>query len=755
MCSIKHFTLNLQKVKNKNWVSKCYYFLMSLPEKFTKPYNAAETEDRISKLWEESGFFNPDNLPGDRKEVFSMVLPPPNVTGVLHMGHALTITLEDIMTRFHRMKGASTLWIPGADHAAVATQAKVENEIYKKEGKTRKDLGREELLRRIIEFAEASKETIIKQTKRMGASVDWSRFAFTLDEKRSFAVRTAFKKMHDAGLIYRGYRIVNWDPKGQTTLSDDEVTHEERKAKLYTFKYSKEFPITIATTRPETKLGDTAVAVNPSDARYKKYIGKEYDIDFAGAKLHIKIVGDEFVDPAFGTGALGVTPAHSIIDAEIAERHKLPMIPVINEYARIILDLPGLKDKKVAEAREIIVEWLKKESLLEKEEEVTHNVALSYRTNGVIEPLPKLQWFIAASKEFDHFDKKTTLKKIMRKPVENGEIEIIPDHFKKTYFHWVDDLRDWCISRQIWYGHRIPVWYCQACGPAHGGDMAKCAEPIVRIEDVKKCPHCGGPVEQDPDTLDTWFSSALWTFSTLGWPEDSKDLKTFHPTNVLETGYEILFFWVARMILMSGFFLNEIPFKTVYLHGTIRDTKGKKMSKSLGNAVDPLDMIAKYGTDAIRMSLVVGTAPGTDSKIDENKIRAYKHFANKIWNIARFVLENTEDLEEVKVTATKDKELWNVFENLKKDMTKDIGEFRFYLASEKIYHYLWHEFADNIIEESKTVLKTREKNSRQMLLKMILEESLKLLHPFMPFVTEEIWQLMKKPNLLAIEKWPV
>ncbi|OGI61770.1 valine--tRNA ligase [Candidatus Nomurabacteria bacterium RIFCSPHIGHO2_01_FULL_39_9] len=734
-----------------------------IPEKFLKPYDPKETEERIYKLWSESGFFNPDNLPGDREKVFSIILPPPNVTGVLHMGHALTITTEDIMIRYHRMKGDKTLWLPGADHAAIATQSKVEKEIYKKENKSRYDLGREELLRRIVEFAEDSKKTIIEQTKKMGASIDWSRFAFTLDEKRSLAVKFAFKKMYEAGLIYRGYRIVNWDPKGATTISDDEIIYEERKTKLYTFKYSKDFPISISTTRPETKLGDTAVAVNPDDARYKNYVGKSYEINFTGVKLNIKIVADGAVDPEFGTGAVGVTPAHSFTDAEIGERHNLPMIQVINERARIMIDVPELKDKKITEAREIIIEWLKKENLLEKEEEITHNVALAERTNGLIEPLPKMQWFVAVNKEFNHqregTTKKTTLKEIMRKPVETNAINIIPDHFKKTYFHWIDNLRDWCISRQIWYGHRIPVWYHEPkCVPIPGreDEISKCEELIVGFGDgeIKDCPHCGAKFIQDEDTLDTWFSSALWTFSTLGWPDKTKDLETYHPTNVLETGYEILFFWVARMVLMSGFFLNQIPFKTVYLHGTIRDSKGKKMSKSLGNAIDPLEMNEKYGTDAVRMSLIVGTAPGTDSKIDENKIKAYKHFANKIWNISRFVLENTEDLKENKITDEKDKELWQEFENLKKYATKDIEEFRFYLASEKIYHYLWHRFADIIIEESKPILKENNKNSRQALLVQILLDSIKILHPFMPFITEEVWQLLKKPNLLLIEKWP-
>jgi len=723
-----------------------------IPEKFLKPYNPVETEPRIYKLWEESGFFNPDKLPGERKKPFTIIMPPPNVTGILHMGHALMLTLEDIMIRYKRMQGFRTLWLPGTDHAAIATQAVVEREIYKKEGKSRYDLGREEFLKRINEFAKEKQKIITSQIRVMGASCDWSRVAFTLDEKRSLAVRTMFKKMYDDGLIYRGQRVINWDPKGQTTISDDEIVYEERKTKLYTFRYSKDFPISISTTRPETKLGDTAVAVNPKDARYKKYIGQEFNINFVGVPLKIKIVADETVDPTFGTGAVGVTPAHSMIDFEIAQRHNLPLKQVINEQARITI--PPFAGKKTTEVRELIVDLLKKEGLLEKEEEISHNLALAERTGGVIEPLPKLQWFVAVNKKIPNQNK--TLKDIMREPVKSGKIKIIPDYFTKTYFHWLDNLRDWCISRQIWYGHRIPVWYHEPkCVPIPGREeeIEKCEEIVVGQE-MNDCPHCGAKFVQDEDTLDTWFSSALWTFSTLGWPEKTKDLEIYHPTDVLETGYEILFFWVARMIMMTGYALGQIPFHTVYLHGTVRDEKGRKMSKSLGNIIDPLVIAEKYGTDAMRMSLVSGTAPGTDMKISEEKIKGYKHFANKIWNIARFILENTEDLKEKDIKNPKDKELWLEFENLKKDITKDMEEFKFYLAAEKLYQYLWHRLADIIIEESKALLKQGDQ-SRKFLLRSILDDSLKLLHPFMPYLTEEIWQLKKEPNLLMIEKWPM
>ncbi len=704
--------------------------------KFLKPYNPQDVESRIYKMWEESGYFNPDKLKEDGilpqdPETFSMVLPPPNVTGVLHMGSALMIVIEDIFVRFARMKGKDTVWIPGTDSAAIATQSTVEKLIQKTEKKSRHDLGREELLKRIDSFVDQSKSTILSQLRGIGASIDWSRYAYTMDEKRYKAVMEAFIRLYNKGLIYRGTRIVNWDPKGQTTISDDEIVYEERQTTLYTFKYSKDFPISISTTRPETKVGDSAVAVHPDDPRYKKYIGQEFDAVFCDVPIHIKIIGDEEVDPQFGTGALGVTPAHSHTDADIADRHNLPRPQVINEYAKMTVE-GRLKDKKVAEAREMVVEWLKKEGLLEGEETITHNVSTAERTGGIIEPLPKLQWFIDVNKEFilehseiDGIDSgsTTTLKQLMRQAVENGQVNILGERFEKTYFHWIDNLRDWCISRQIWFGHRIPVWY--------RGD-----EIFVGTEAPKE-----EGFTQDEDVLDTWFSSALWTFSTLGWPEETPDLKLYHPTTLLETGYDILFFWVARMILMSGALLGQVPFKTVYLHGIVRDGKGRKISKSLGNNIDPLDMGKKYGTDAVRVSLITGMAQGTDSKISEEKIRGYKNFANKIWNIARFVQEQ-EDQGELK------KDLIEELDGLVEEITRDLEEYRIHLAIEKIYHYVWHRFADEIIEESKG------KPEYGKTLYHILDVSLKMLHPFMPFVTEEIWQELHPGKILMIEAWP-
>ncbi|MCC6323833.1 valine--tRNA ligase [Candidatus Nomurabacteria bacterium] len=722
---------------------------LNIDPKLLKPYNPNDTEDRIYKLWEESGFFNPDiciekGIAQNDATPFSIVLPPPNVTGTLHIGHASMLVIEDIMVRFARMQGRPTLWLPGTDHASIATQSKVEK-ILEKEGIRKNDLGRDEFLNRVNTFAQESHDTIVNQMKKMGVSVDWSREAFTLDEKRNLAVRTAFKKMYDDDLIYRGHRIVNWDPKGQTVISDDEVVNEERKAKLYTFKYSADFPISISTTRPETKLGDTAVAVNPNDDRYTQYIGKTYVVDnFCGQKLEIKIVADDHVEKDFGTGALGVTPAHSQIDAEIAVRHNLPTKQVINEFAKMMVGNESILGKKTTEARVNVVEWLKENNLLENEEEVTQNIPTAERSGGIIEPLPKLQWFINVNKPIITRGNKT-LKELMLEPIKDGSIDILPDRFEKVYYNWVENLRDWCISRQIWYGHRIPVWY--------RNDEIYC--------DID-APEGDGWI-QDEDTLDTWFSSGLWTFSTLGWPDmDSPDLKKYHPTTVLETGYDIIFFWVARMILMSQYLLGEIPFETVYLHGLVRDAKGRKMSKSLGNIIDPLDVAEKYGADAVRMSLVIGTGPGNDSKMSEDKIKAYKHFANKLWNITRFILTYTDTTKLEKnfqnFTET-DLDLIKERNELVNTITKEITEYKFYLASDKIYQYTWARLADVILEESRPIYANgtnEEKNSRSQFLIETLEIIIKTLHPFMPFVTEELWSIIpvENKNLLMVTPWP-
>ena len=717
----------------------------NIPEKLLKPYNPADTETRIYDEWLTSGFFNPDvciekGVTAPDAEAFSMMLPPPNVTGTLHTGHALMLVIEDIMTRFARMQGKRTLWLPGTDHAAIATQSKVEKMLEKDEGLRKQDLGREEFLKRVGQFAQDSHDTIVNQAKRMGASLDWSREAFTLDDKRNFAVRTAFKKMYEDGLIYRGHRIVNWDPKGQTVISDDEIVYEERKAKLYTFKYSKDFPISISTTRPETKVGDTAVAVNPTDERYQQYIGKEYDAVFCGVPIHIKIIADEAVEKEFGTGALGVTPAHSQIDAEMATRHNLPTVQVINEYAKMMIGDERLMGKKVSEAKEVITQWLRDEGLMEKEEDISQNVSTAERTGAVIEPLPKLQWFINVNKPIAERNNKS-LKELMIEAVEKKEIDILPDRYENVYFNWIRNLRDWCISRQIWYGHRIPVWY--------KGDEIFC--------DIEA--PVGEGWTQDEDTLDTWFSAGLWTFSTLGWPEQTDDLATYHPTTVLETGHDILFFWVARMILMSTYLLGEIPFKTAYLHGLVRDEKGRKMSKSLGNIVNPLTLIDKYGTDALRMAMIVGVGPGSDSNLGEDKIKAYAKFANKLWNITRFIFENTASLPENTPLLLDEEDQATIaeFDALLAEITKEMEEYKFYLVAEKLYHYIWHTFADIVIERSKNKITagTNAHSAQQMLL-IMLPKMLRALHPFMPFITEEIWSLLpyQDKNLLLVEKWP-
>lgn len=733
----------------------------NIPEVFLSPYTPENHEDALYKMWEESGFFNPDiciekGVTKSDAEPFSIVLPPPNVTGTLHMGHAAMLAIEDILVRYNRMLGKKTLWVPGTDSAAIATQSKVEKIVQKKEKKSRHDLGREELLKRIDVFAEESKTTILNQTRKMGSSLDWSRYAYTLDEKRYHAVMTAFVNMYQDGLIYRGNRIVNWDPKGQTTISDDEIVHEERQAKLYTFKYSKDFPIAIATTRPETKVGDTAVAVHPEDDRYKKYIGQTFSFEFCDVPVTVTVIGDTEVDPEFGTGALGVTPAHSKIDWEMAERANIKERPqVINEYAKMTVD-GRLQNLKVTVAREEVVKWLREENLLIEEKDITQNVSTAERTGAIIEPLPKLQWWIDVNKKFNLSHSEITgvpsgsevsLKELMVAAVENEDTDIFPERFKRVYFNWIENLQDWCISRQIWYGHRIPVWY------KDGGDT----DYKVQIESP------GSGWVQDPDTLDTWFSSGLWTFSTLGWPEATEDLKTYHPTTVLETGYDIIFFWVARMILMSTYHTGQVPFKNVYLHGLVRDEKGKKMSKSLGNVIDPLSMIEKYGADATRLSLIIGAAPGNDMPLSENKVKGYKNFANKIWNISRFVLTHTADADLTgnKEFSDRDKEILSNLKNIVTEVQSEIEKFNLYLAGEKAYHYIWHELADKVLEESKEILDGEggpEQLARQEVLSTCLTTSLKLLHPFMPYVTEAIWQElptnMKDSEILMVATWP-
>lgn len=720
-------------------------------------FDSQNLEKKIYEKWERSGFFNPDvcvkkGVTKKSAKSFSIILPPPNVTGTLHMGHAAMLAIEDIMIRYARMKGLKTLWLPGTDSAAIATQAKVEGEIYKKEGKTRYDLGREELLKRINAFTEESKSTILNQLKRMGSSLDWSRYAYTLDKKRYLAVMEAFVRMYKAGLIYRGARIVNWDPKLQTTVSDDEVEWIEEKSPFYYLKYG---PFVIGTARPETKFGDKYVVMHPADKRYQKYKhGEEVNLEWINGPVIATVIKDKSIDMDFGTGAMTITPWHDNADFEIAERHKLDKEQIIDYKGKLLPiagEFAGLHIKK---ARPLIVEKLKSKGLLEKvDENYIHRVATNSRGGGVIEPQIKEQWFIDVNKKFKPLHskikgiksrKETSLKELMKQAVKSGQIKIMPGRFEKIYYHWINNLRDWCISRQIWFGHRIPVWY--------RGKEVYCGIHAPKGIDWK----------QDEDTLDTWFSSGLWTFSTLGWPKQTQDLKSYHPTSVLETGYDIIFFWVARMILMTGFLLGDIPFHKVYLHGLVRDGHGRKMSKSLGNIIDPLDMIEKYGADATRLSLIIGAGPGNDMKLSEDKVRGYRNFSTKVWNASRFMVMNYRETKTKPKLTAKDKQYLKEFETTKKKVEKYIEKYDFNRAGETLYHYFWHTFADKIIETMKPRLNGIDEKDRAAAQKVaitILKKSLKMLHPFVPFVTEEVWSLLpdkkdrSEREMLIVQKW--
>jgi valyl-tRNA synthetase len=700
-------------------------------------------------MWETSGFFNPDtcieqDITDKDADTFSIVLPPPNVTGTLHIGHAAMLAIEDTIVRFNRMQGKKTLWIPGTDHAAIATQSKVEKIIKDTEGKTRYDLGRTEFLKRVDAFAQDSHDTIVNQSKKMGASLDWSREAFTLDETRSRAVRTAFKKMYDDNLIYQGARIVNWDPIGQTVVSDDEIIYKEEITKFYYLQYG---PFVIGTSRPETKFGDKYVVMHPDDKRYSKYTdGQKIELEWINGKITATIIKDEAIDMEFGSGVMTITPWHDITDFDIAKRHNLDYEQII-DFDGKLLDIAGeFAGQHILEARQNIIDKLQKQGLLVKvDNEYNHNIATAERTSGIIEPQIKKQWWIDVNKEFTQKNKRITLKKLMQSAVRDNLIDIIPKRFEKTYFHWIDNLRDWCISRQIWYGHRIPVWYCVTAKPD-----TKCSEPIVSTTDITKCPHCNGTVEQDSDTLDTWFSSGLWTFSTLGWPEKTDDFLTYHPTTLLETGYDILFFWVARMILMTRYLLDgNVPFKTVYLHGLIRDESGQKMSKSLGNVINPLDVNQKYGTDAVRLALMIGATPGNDAKMSEKKIEGYRNFSNKLWNIGRYITTQNISVNTKPSTNTAaDEWILSRLAQVIKSITSHIENYRLSQAGEELRDFTWNEFADWYVEIHKI-----EKNDAVLL--YVYKTLLKLWHPFIPFVTETIWQEMfEEKQLLMITNWP-
>ncbi|MFH1233873.1 MAG: valine--tRNA ligase [Patescibacteria group bacterium] len=734
-----------------------------------KTYNPADYEDKIYQKWEKSGYFNPDKCVADgiadkNAPTFTIILPPPNITAKLHLGHSAMLAIEDLMIRYHRMKHDQTLWLPGTDHAAIATQNAVEKKIFKEQGLTRHDLGREKFLECVWKYLKQTQATILHQIRKMGASLDWSREAFTFDKQREKAVTKMFIDMYEAGVIYKGERIVNWCPRCHSTLSDDEVEYKEQKTKLYFFKYNKNFPFTIATTRPETKLGDTAVAANPKDDRYKKYIGKIYEINFCGVLLKLKIIADRNVDIKFGTGVLGVTPAHSMVDWQMANENNLKIIKVINEDGKIHEGFNEFSNKTVIEAREMIIKKLKEQDLLEKEEEINNNLSICYRCNTPIEPLPSKQWFVDVNKKLGFLDNKSLKEKAI-KVAKSGEIKFIPERFEKKYLDWMENLHDWCISRQIWFGHRIPVWYRK---------KLKVKSQKLKVSDEiyvgAKAPINGNWV-QDEDTLDTWFSSGMWTFSTLGWPSSAKatvgkpekigDLARFHPTQVLETGYEILTLWVSRMIMMSLFAVQEIPFEKVYLHGMILDKNGKKMSKSKGNGIDPIDMIEKFGTDAVRLSLLIGSTPGNDARLSEEKIASFRNFVNKLWNISKYIITNYElritNYEQNLSYTLSDRWILNKFNVLIKNVDDDLKKYNFSRAGEKLREFTWDDFADWYLEVSKFE-KNKEKNK---ILFYILENLLKLWHPFIPFITEAIWTQLKitdrgSPinNLLMIQQWP-
>ena len=905
-----------------------------MAKELPKAYEPQKYEDKIYKTWEESGFFNPDNLdlPADAP-TYSIVMPPPNRTGTLHMGHAAMLAIEDILIRFNRMRGKRALWVPGTDHAAIATQTKVEK-ILREEGTDRHQLGREKFLKRVVDFAQDSHDTIIEQIKKMGSSCDWSREAYTLDDIRSKAVRSVFKMMYDDGLIYRGKRIVNWCPRCSSTLSDDEVEYKPSKTKLYWIKYG---PFILATTRPETKLGDTAVAVYPGDERYKDMVGKKYKIPGVLGEFEIVVVADRAVDPNFGSGAIKVTPAHDFADFDIAQRNNVGMRQIINEEGRMMENCGKYAGMTTKEAREVIVKDMEAMGLIDHiDEDYEHNMAVCYRCGTQIEPIPSLQWFIDVNKKINKHNK--SIKELSLDAVKTGvfdrtKIKIIPERFEKNYYNWMENLRDWCISRQIWFGHQIPVWYKKAKQPidityfVHGttvdnenhkasghadaelseagieqskklaeltkdqkfdvifcsdlkravdsakisfGDrkvkvikdkrLRECdygvmtqgkSEEVEKIEkDVIYKPFANGESyqdvenrikdflndlienyqgkkvaivahkgpqlaldvlingktweqafdedwrkvkawqpgwnyelkeinyvsvnapedkgwEQDPDTLDTWFSSGLWTFSTLAKSPneiriendklviDNEDFKRFHPTQVLETGYDIIFFWVARMIIMTTYAIGDIPFEDVYLHGLVLDEKGKKMSKSKGNAIDPLVMCDKYGTDAARLSLVMGATPGNDTRLSEEKIAGFRNFVNKLWNVSRYVLStfnfqlSTFNFDDKDLTEA-DRWILKKIDDLIIEITKNIEEYNFSQAGERLRDFTWNNLADWYLEVSKF-----EKNeSKSAVISYVLVSLLKLWHPFIPFVTEAIWQEMGNKDLLMIAKWP-
>ena len=709
-----------------------------------KVYEPQQVEGRIYRMWMDNDCFKA--TPDPDKKPFSIVMPPPNVTGQLHMGHAMDATLQDILTRFKRMQGYEALWLPGTDHAGIATQIKVEEELRTKEGLTRYDLGREKFLQRVWEWKEKYGNRIVEQQKKMGASCDWSRSRFTMDEGCSRAVRETFCELYDKGLIYKGSRIINWCPHCLTALSDAEVEYVDKPGHLWYIRYplaDGSGDIVVATTRPETMMGDTGVAVNPEDEKFKHLIGKKCILPIMNRE--IPIVGDEYCEIGFGTGAVKMTPAHDPNDFEVGLRHNLEVIRVIADDGTINENGGPYNGMDRYECRNAIVKDLEEQGYLVKTEPYSHNVGTCYRCHNDVEPLISAQWFV----------KMEPLAKEAIRVVQDGTIKFVPERFTKTYINWMENVHDWCISRQLWWGHQIPAWYCDDCGPIN-----------VSREDPSKCEKCGSThLTREEDVLDTWFSSALWPFSTLGWPDlDSADLKYWYPTSVMVTGYDIIFFWVARMIFSGMEQMKKEPFKTVFIHGLVRDDKGRKMSKSLGNGIDPLEMAEKYGADALRFNLITGNSPGNDTRFYVEKCEAMRNFANKIWNASRFVMMNLtiDHVELPEQLELEDKWVLSKLNTLVKEVTDNMDAFEIGVASAKVYDFIWDTYCDWFIELCKARLTGEDERSKvnaQNVLCYVLIETLKLLHPFMPFITEEIYQALPhtaedKGEFIMLQKWP-
>ena len=709
-----------------------------MKKELSKLYEPKEVEDKIYKFWVDNDCFKAERDP--QKTPYTIVIPPPNITGQLHMGHALDETLQDILIRWKRMKGYAALWLPGTDHAAIATEAKIVAAMAK-EGLTKESIGREKFMERAWEWKKQYGGRIVEQLKKLGSSCDWSRERFTMDEGCSKAVKEVFVKYYEKGLIYRGERIINWCPHCKTSLSDAEVTFEEQAGHFwhlrYPFKDGSGY-VELATTRPETMLGDTAVAVNPNDDRYKDIVGKTLILPLVGRE--IPVIADDYVEPDFGTGVVKITPAHDPNDFEVGLRHNLPVLNVMTDDAHIVDDYPEYAGMDRYEARKKIVEDLEKGGYLVKIEEHVHNVGTCYRCGTTVEPKVSTQWFV----------KMEPLAGPAIDAVKNGETKFVPERFEKVYFHWLENIRDWCISRQIWWGHQIPAFYCDDCG-----------EMVVTKENSAVCPKCGKPMRQDPDTLDTWFSSALWPFSTLGWPDNTEDLKYFYPTNTLVTGYDIIFFWVIRMMFSGLENMGKAPFDTVLIHGLVRDAQGRKMSKSLGNGIDPLEEIEKYGADALRFMLATGNAPGNDMRYTDEKVKASRNFANKLWNASRYVLMNLpEDFkfgglpEELNI---EDKWILSSFNRLAKEVNENLESFELGVAVAKLYDFIWDVYCDWYIELTKPRIAAGGKTAEtaQDVLVFVLQGMLKLLHPFMPFITEEIWSAVSEDDVPCIlSKFP-